>query len=74
MTYSAEELRKATCNFAASYRLGTGSFGEVYHAQLRCSDVAVKILKKVLCHCALKSDQHEIITMLLLIFAGCCVK
>ena len=46
MTYSAEELKKATCNFASSYRLETGGFGEVYRPQLRCSDVAVKILKK----------------------------
>ena len=60
MTYSADELKKATCNFASSYRLGTGGFGEVYRAQLRCSDVAVKILKKVLCHCALYSGQHEL--------------
>ena len=60
MRYSAEELKKATSNFVSTYHLGTGGFEEVYRAQLRCSDVVVEILKKVLCLCALYSDKHEL--------------
>ncbi len=46
MTYSADELQKATNNFAVANCLGKGGFGEVYHAELRCSDVAVKSANK----------------------------
>ncbi len=45
--YSAEEIQKATGNYAAAKCLGKGAFGEVYRAELRCSDVAIKILKTV---------------------------
>ena len=51
MTYSVDEIQKATGNFASKYLIGKGGFGEVYRAQLRCSDVAVKILRKVSYHC-----------------------
>lgn len=47
MMYSATELKRATNNFSKENLIGKGGFGEVYSAELRCSSVAVKILKKV---------------------------
>eukprot|EP00057_Strongylocentrotus_purpuratus_P013402 XP_011667876.1 PREDICTED: probable serine/threonine-protein kinase drkD isoform X2 [Strongylocentrotus purpuratus] len=41
-----EKLRKATENFSAARRLGSGAFGEVFHAQLDMIDVAIKKIIK----------------------------
>ena len=47
MVYSTDESKKATENFSATRLIGKGGFGEFYSAELRCSGVAAKVLKKV---------------------------
>ncbi|XP_063952229.1 probable serine/threonine-protein kinase drkD isoform X2 [Lytechinus pictus] len=41
-----EKLCKATENFSAARKLGSGAFGEVFHAQLDMIDVAIKRIIK----------------------------
>ena len=46
--YEADDLKKATGDFANDNYLGEGGFSVVYGGTLRRTPVAVKVLKKVL--------------------------
>ena len=47
MVFLSKDLEEATCNYSADKVIGEGSFGKVYKARLRYSDVAVKVLSSV---------------------------
>ena len=47
MEFYADELARATRNYARGSVIGRGGFGTVYKGNLRHSTVAIKVLSKV---------------------------
>ena len=47
MKFSSEEIKKATKAFDVEHLIGEGGFGKVYHARLRHTAAAIKILNQV---------------------------
>ena len=45
--YSSKEVKEATNQLSADNLIGSGAFARVYTGTLRCTIVAIKVLKKV---------------------------
>ncbi|XP_059075466.1 U-box domain-containing protein 33 [Cryptomeria japonica] len=44
--YSFDDIKAATCNFSANFKLGEGGYGDVYRGKIKQTAVAVKILRE----------------------------
>ena len=47
MKFSSEEIKEATKSFDVEHLIGEGGFEKVYHARLRHTAAAIKILNNV---------------------------